>query len=510
MRTRREFIARASAAVAVSGALAAEPDPALVKAMEGVRAAIPLAETDPDRPVYHFRPPANWTNDPNGTIFYRGWHHLFYQLNPFASRAGSQHWGHARSKDLVNWEHLPVAIWPSSEYGERAIFSGGAILAGDGRPRLIYTSIGRPQPEQWMMAPKDDDLIAWDKYPKAVLTAAAHGSVNVAQWRDPFLFREAGQTYMVCGGNVPGGRGGAGQVLLYRAAKPDLTDWKHLGAVFNAFERETFNIECPNLFKLDGRWVLIFSPHRPCEYYVGDLDLEKVRFTPYCHGVLDPGDAYASNISTDDRGRTILWLWGRTNTPQGKGWGSVMTLPRILSIGPDGFLRQQPAPEFASLRGEPRTFPASDLAEKPVVLEGVPGDQAELEAEFSGNGGFGFELRRSTSGKPGGVVSVQRGNLSVGNVRAYVGNASRRKLCIFLDKRSIEVYLDDGIAAVYNPVEAAREDQGVAVIALPGGAFGGRGGAFPGAPGSNSASRLESLRAWPLRGAAFSLEHFHV
>jgi beta-fructofuranosidase len=191
-------------------ARAAAPDPALVKAMDAVRAAIPTAESDPERPIYHFRPPANWTNDPNGTIFYEGWHHLFYQLNPFDSRIGNQHWGHARSRDMVNWEHLPIAIWPSAEYGERAIYSGGAILADDGRPRLIYTSIGRPQPEQWMMVPKDDDLIAWDKYPKAVLTSAAHGPVNVGQWRDPFMFREAGQAYMVCGGNVQGGRGGQG------------------------------------------------------------------------------------------------------------------------------------------------------------------------------------------------------------------------------------------------------------------------------------------------------------
>ncbi len=460
----------------------ADGDPALLKAMEAVRAAIPLADEDPDRPIYHFRPPANWTNDPNGTIFYKGWHHLFYQLNPFDARPGNQHWGHARSRDLVNWDHLPVAIWPSAEYGERAIYSGGAILAGDGRPRLIYTSIGRAEPEQWMMIPKDDELITWEKYPKAVLTQAAHGSVPVAQWRDPFLFREGGQVYMVCGGNTPGGRGGAGQVQLYRAARPDLTEWKHLGSVFHALERETFNIECPNLFKLEDRWVLIVSPHRPCEYYVGDLDLEKVRFTPYCHGVLDAGSSYASNISVDDKGRTILWLWGRTNTPPGRGWNGVMALPRILSIGADGFLRQQPAPEFAGLRGEMKTASAET---------GLSGDAIEVEAEFSGPGRFGLELRRSREGAPGLTVTIERGYLSVGNARTYVGNASRRKMRVFLDKRCVEVYLDDGMAAIFHPVEAKREDQGIAVISPAGG-------------------RLESLRAWPMRPATFSLEHFHV
>ena len=106
-------------------------------------AAIPLAESDPARPAYHFRPPANWNNDPNGTIFYKGWHHLFYQLNPYGSEWGHMHWGHARSRDLVNWEHLPIALWPSLEKGEEHVFSGGAIIAADGRPRLFYTSIGK-------------------------------------------------------------------------------------------------------------------------------------------------------------------------------------------------------------------------------------------------------------------------------------------------------------------------------------------------------------------------------
>src|SRR5438477_4116596 len=277
--TRRRFVAGTAASIAVSRARGADSDPDFIKAMEAVQKAIPVAAADPDRPVYHFHPPANWNNDPNGTLYYRGWHHLFYQLNPFGTNIANQHWGHARSKDLVNWEHLPIAILPSPEKGERAIYSGGAIIADDGKPRLIYTSIGHPQPEQWMAVPQDDDLISWKKFAgNPVLTSAAHGSLTVNQWRDPFLFREAGQVYMVCGGNASTGRGGAGQVQLYRAVKDDLSEWKHLGAVFQALERENYNIECPNLFKLDGKWVLIISPHRPCEYYVGSLDIGKVKF----------------------------------------------------------------------------------------------------------------------------------------------------------------------------------------------------------------------------------------
>jgi beta-fructofuranosidase len=201
--TRRQFVAGAAASITLSRAQGATTDPGLAKAMEAIREAIPAASADPDRPAYHFHPPANWNNDPNGTVYYRGWHHLFYQLNPFGANLANQHWGHARSKDLVNWEHLPIAIAPSPDKGERAIFSGGAIIAKDGLARLIYTSIGHPQPEQWMVVSEDEDLISWKKFDgNPVLTSAAHGSLAVNQWRDPFLFREEGQVYMVCGGNA--------------------------------------------------------------------------------------------------------------------------------------------------------------------------------------------------------------------------------------------------------------------------------------------------------------------
>jgi beta-fructofuranosidase len=519
--TRRRFIEVASATGTAGSALrGAEPDADLVKAMDAVRAEIPIAEADPERPIYHFHPPANWTNDPNGTLFYKGWHHLFYQLNPFAARLGSQHWGHARSRDLVNWEHLPIAIWPSADRGERAIYSGGAAIAGDGRPRLIYTSIGHPQPEQWLVSPKDEDLFVWEKYSgNPVLAQSAHLNGIINQWRDPFLFREGGATYMVCGGGTTESRA---QVQLYRASKPDLTEWKHLGAVFQTLDREIRNFECPNLFKLDGKWVLIVSPNRVCEYWVGDLDVGKVRFTPEAHGVLDAGDAYASNISVDDKRRTLLWLWGRTNTPQGKGWGSVITMPRVISLGPDGYLRQASAPEFQTLRGDGVVFPGTSL-EKPFVPEGVGGDAVEIEAEFTGGGTFGLQLRRSADGKPGVTVAMQGGYLTLGNIRSFVGNASRYNFHVFLDKRCIEVYMNDGVAAVYTWFDAGPNDLGIAAFGQPGGGRGFPGGgpppgagpagaAGPGAPNRPSAipPRLESLKIWPLRPAKFSLDHFHV
>lgn len=502
--TRRTFLSAVAAAQLLPAANTAETvDPPLAKATQAVLDALPLAESDPDRPIYHFHPPANWTNDPNGTFYFRGWHHLFYQLNPYAARLGNQHWGHARSRDLVNWEHLPIAIWPSAELGEDAIYSGGAALAADGKPRLIYTSIGRRQPEQWMVMPKDDELLYWEKYPgNPVLTQAAHGSDPIAQWRDPFLFKTNGATYMVCGGGASNGRG---QVQLYRATKAELTQWQYLGPIFHSLDREVRNFECPNLFPLDGKWVLIVSPNRVCEYWIGDLDVERMQFTPSAHGVLDPGDAYASNISVDENGRTLLWFWGRTNTPPGKGWGSVIAMPRAITVGADGYIRQQPASEFAMLRGALQTFPARTL-DKPVAIEGAEGDCLELEAVFSGAGSYGLELRRGQAGNAGLTVTIDRGYVTVGNARAFVGRAERHVLRIFLDKRCAEVFVDDGNAAVYKCFDSEPKNAGIA-------AFGAPQQPFPGAPQQPTTAapnppRLEALKLWPMRGAKFNLDKF--
>jgi beta-fructofuranosidase len=495
-----------------------QPQPAAppAAAMDALTAAIARAEADPDRPIYHFRPPANWNNDPNGTIFYRGWHHLFYQLNPSAPRGGNQHWGHARSRDLVNWEHLPIALWPLTDRGERAIFSGGAVLGPDGKPRIFYTSIGHPAPEQWIAVPLDDELKRWDRPAvNPVLTIESHGSTNVAQWRDPFLFVEGGQTYMICGGNLNNGRGGGGSVQLYRATNAELTKWTFLGVIFRYRDLRIYNVECPNLFKLGDKWVLLMSPQQPCEYFIGQLDLTRLQFLPEVHGILDPGSSYASNISVDDRGRTIQWLWGRTNTASDKGWNGCMTLPRILSIGDDGFLRQVPAPEFETLRGPTVNEGPIELTPgEPVSLKRIQGDALELKADvvIGSAAEVAFDLRRSADGKAGISVRISRtGLISVGAVQLQVSRALERySLRIFLDRSVVEVYVNDGEAAVFGTVDAGPADLGVAVTAQAAagrgnaGGAGGRGQAAPVAP------RIESLTAWPMKSAQFSLEHFHL
>ena len=96
---------------------------------------------EPHRPQYHFLPPANWMNDPNGLIHWQGRYHMFYQYNPHAAQWGYIHWGHADSPDLVHWTHRPIALAPHAGGPDAdGCFSGCAVSAG-GRAAFLYTGV---------------------------------------------------------------------------------------------------------------------------------------------------------------------------------------------------------------------------------------------------------------------------------------------------------------------------------------------------------------------------------
>ena len=121
--------------------------------------------SDPHRPAYHFLAPANWMNDPNGTIFWQGRYHIFYQYNPNGAFHGTIHWGHASSADLVHWEDHPIALAPTPGAADREqCYSGAAFVTREGAPAFIYHGV----PDGICLATSADGR-AWDKENQTVV-----------------------------------------------------------------------------------------------------------------------------------------------------------------------------------------------------------------------------------------------------------------------------------------------------------------------------------------------------
>jgi sucrose-6-phosphate hydrolase SacC (GH32 family) len=445
----------------------------LERAEASVRKAAQRVRADRDRPVYHLLPPGQWLNDPNGPVFYKGWYHLFYQHNPYGDAWGHMHWGHWRSRDLVHWEQLPIALWPSRSRGEEHVFSGCAVRPARGKLMLFYTSIGKRLPEQWAAVPEDDQLLRWKKHPaNPILTEKLHGRVKVHEWRDPFVFHHDRKTYMVLGGNLNASKGGRAVVNVYRAENVDLTRWKYLGVLFQHPDKDVKNIECPNFFQLGKKWVLIVSQGKPVHYFTGSLDAKAMKFRAEHRGVMDWGDYYAPNCLKDAKGRRILWGWVQ-GFKAGRGWNGCLTLPRVQTVGKGGQLLQQPAPELAKLRGKALYSRAQiKLADSSLVLKGVAGDTLEIEAEFIPGTAkhYGLKVRHSPDGKQAFSIAYDGKQLEVAGSKFPVAAPEKGqgfKVRVFLDRSVLEVYTPAG-GCVTQVIYPGHNHRGVEVFAQGG------------------------------------------
>jgi sucrose-6-phosphate hydrolase SacC (GH32 family) len=246
---------------------------------------------EPWRPQFHFTPATHWMNDPNGLVFYDGEYHLFYQFNPFGDTWGHMSWGHAVSKDLVRWMHLPVALY---EENDIMIFSGSAVVdwkntsgfGQRGKPPLvaIYTGHYTKKPLQNQhIAYSNDRGRTWTKYSGNPVL-----DIGEREFRDPKVFWHEPTRRWVMVAAWPTHR----KVRFY--ASPNLKDWTHLSD-FGPAGSTTGIWECPDLFPIavetgreivnhkskiiNQRWGLIVNVGSGapaggsgCQYFVGDFD----------------------------------------------------------------------------------------------------------------------------------------------------------------------------------------------------------------------------------------------
>jgi beta-fructofuranosidase len=407
------------------------------------------------RPAYHFLPPTGWMNDPNGPIHWDGRYHLFYQANPDAAHWERIRWGHAVSDDLVHWEHLPVALEPGpDDYDAGGCFSGCAVDR-DGQPAILYT--GHPSQSQ-CLALGGPDLVKWEKHPDNPLVAGPPPGMEVTGFRDPYAWREGDEWRMVVGSGLEGIGGAA---LLYRS--PDLVDWEYVHPLCVGEKEESGEMwECPNFFPLGEKHVLVVSPYGKVTSFVGEY--AHGRFEPERMHLADLGSSfYAPNTFTDGRGRAIMWGWlkeARSEEAQeAAGWSGVMSLPRVLSLGPDGKLYVQPAAELEALRREHRRLSELELDDQTVPLPDVRGDCLELDLKIDPGWTkrLGLKVRRSPDGKEQTRIVFDRdqARLYVNRSRSSLGGEAESdddgdtfapadgdelRLRVFLDRSVIEVF----------------------------------------------------------------------
>ena len=90
------------------------------------------------RPSYHLSPNFGWCNDPHGINFFHGIYHIFFQYNPYDTKAENVFWGHVTSEDLIHFSKTSCAIAPDMPYDNSGCWSGSSIVIDD-TLYLVYT-----------------------------------------------------------------------------------------------------------------------------------------------------------------------------------------------------------------------------------------------------------------------------------------------------------------------------------------------------------------------------------
>ncbi len=384
------------------------------------------------RPQFHFSPEKNWMNDPNGLIFYQGEYHLFYQYFPDSTVWGPMHWGHTVSKDLIHWEHLPIALYPD-ENG--CIFSGSIVMdekntSGFAREssknapmiaiftyhNLDWEKAGRLDRESQGIAFSLDKGRTWTKYAQNPVLKNK-GDVD---FRDPKVFWHEPTQHWI----MPLAVGEHLEIF----SSPNLKDWTKTSD-FGKNEGAHGGVwECPDLFMMptpEGeKWVLLQNMGRGAanggsgtQYFVGQFDGATFKNDNAPDQVLwlDYGaDNYAGvtwNGNTDGRKIFIGWMsnWDdyATKVPTST-WRSAMTVPRTLSLEKtkEGFrLVQNPVEEVTQLRTK-TTFLKSEKFNNFLTINDL-----SVQKEIN----ITFDLKKSSAKELGFLLSnTQNERLEVG------------------------------------------------------------------------------------------------
>ena len=415
--------------------------------------------TDYYRPAYHFTPLYGWMNDPNGMVYKDGEYHLYFQYNPYGSKWGNMHWGHAVSKDLVHWEHLDPAI-ARDPVGH--IFSGSSVVdkkntAGFGKNAIIaiYTNNSVNHDEVQCLAYSNDNGRTFTKYEGNPVLTPFDG---LKDFRDPKVFwYEKGKCwYMIVSADK--------ETRFYKSK--NLKKWDYVSAFGKGLGQQPCQYECPDFFQLpvngdknNMKWVMTMNINPGCwfggsatEYLVGDFagkqftcpDAKDVKW-------MDWGKDHYATVTfsnTGDRVLAITWMsnWQYANLTPFKQNRGANGLPRELKLFENNgkyYLSEDVAPEVYALRKTTRT-----LANETV-------DESKAFASLTAGMDGAFEIEADITPDANGIAGIE------------ISNNKRERTLIYFDMKQGKVVMDRtesgltdfGKQAVPHDIEQAWDKQ---------------------------------------------------
>ncbi|AAG12569.1 beta-fructosidase [Arabidopsis thaliana] len=368
------------------------------------------------RTAFHFQPEQNWMNDPNGPLFYKGWYHFFYQYNPNAAVWGDIVWGHAVSRDLIHWVHLPIAMVADQWYDSNGVWTGSATFLPDGSIVMLYTgSTDKAVQVQNLAYPEDPNdplLLKWVKFPGNPVLVPPPG-ILPKDFRDPTTAWKTseGKWRITIGSKL----NKTGISLVY-----DTIDFKTYEKLDTLLHRvpNTGMWECVDFYpvsKTAGNG-LDTSVNGPDVKHIVKASMDDTRFDHYAVGTYfdsngtwipddptidvgmtaslryDYGKFYASKSFYDqNKGRRVLWSWiGESDSEASdvqKGWSSLQGIPRtvVLDTKTGKNLVQWPVEEIKSLRLSSKQFDLEVGPGSVVPVDVGSAAQLDIEAEFEIN-----------------------------------------------------------------------------------------------------------------------------
>lgn len=425
---------------------------------------------DPDRPGYHLTPPSGCMGDPNGGIYYQGAYHIFYGLQPFRGSYGGWFWAHASSTDLLHWTHESPEVTPAFDLGLDHIGSGSTIVDQSGSPLAFY-SVGMDGEMKFWRAEFDQDLTSWSHPGKNPVLTLDHPGLPPFDgfWRDPFVFRVEDRTFMIACADlleedyVP--------VPIFEAMNDDLTEWQYKDLLFTYPKHKLRNLEVPELRPIGDKWILMASSDAPKDrvyYFLGELNLETLKFIPEREGILDYSDHYyAQETILDDKGDlyVMAWIpgWDRPFLPyftdddvklEDRSWNGSFAIPRKIRLDDSGKLISTPVESIVQLRGKETTIPSFDL---PVdgsvtafhVLDEIQGNQLEMQVtmDLHTSSFCGINLLADSTGDAGLAIVWSGNALNVDGVEIPMDEYTKGDflaLQVFVDKQIVEVFVNGG------------------------------------------------------------------